>query len=110
MLLNLVYWLPGLWLGILVHEVGHFVCARAIGLRVRLVSVGAGPLLARRQIAGVTFVFRLLPVYGHVETDSWDYFPRRRATLFILGGMIGNAALIFLLGCLDALPMTGDAF
>jgi hypothetical protein len=38
----------GLWLGVIFHEGGHFICARAGGLGIRLVRAGVGPgLLAR---------------------------------------------------------------
>ena len=57
-------------LGILVtvHELGHFLVARACGVRVLRFSVGMGPVLfSRRDRSDTEFAISALPIGGYVR-------------------------------------------
>ena len=54
---------------VLVHEAGHYLAARLIGVNVTEFSVGVGPALLRREgpRGGTTFSLRALPLGGYVS-------------------------------------------
>jgi len=63
-------WLPAvLVLGglIFVHELGHFLAARACGVEVEEFSLGFGPRLAGFRSGGTLYALRLVPVIGYVR-------------------------------------------
>jgi hypothetical protein len=99
--------LSGLMIGIAAHEAGHFLCALVGSIPVRLFSIGVGPLLLRTRVAETTLEFRLLPVSGFVMSYPLGKERTRWRLLFVLGGFIGNTAVIVCLTWLhsvDALP------
>lgn len=49
---------------IVCHELGHFLAARAAGVRVEEFAVGYGPLIAGRRVRGTQYSLRLLLVLG----------------------------------------------
>ncbi len=53
---------------ILVHELGHFLTARAFGVGIHEFSIGMGPALFSKtsKKSGVKFSLRLLPIGGYV--------------------------------------------
>lgn len=63
-------WLPAvLVLGglIFVHELGHFLAARACGVEVEEFSLGFGPRLAGFRRGSTLYALRLVPVLGYVR-------------------------------------------
>ncbi len=97
---------------ILVHEWGHFICARLIGVKVERFSFGFGPLLLRWTRGGTEYVLSLLPFGGYVKlageseegraadpAKPWEYRARSVAErgLIVLAGPLINYALGFLL-------------
>ena len=52
---------------VVVHELGHFLAARAFGMRVERFSVGFGPVIFRRQRAGTEWVISAMPFGGYVR-------------------------------------------
>jgi membrane-associated protease RseP (regulator of RpoE activity) len=63
------FWL--VWTGLLlVHEGGHAFMARRVGVTVRRVTVGMGPVLWRGQLADTRLVLRLVPLAGVTAIDS----------------------------------------
>lgn len=52
---------------ILVHEWGHFITARKIGIPVWEFSIGFGPKLYGRKKDGVEYSLRLIPLGGYVR-------------------------------------------
>ncbi|RMF85670.1 MAG: RIP metalloprotease RseP [Nitrospirae bacterium] len=52
---------------VLVHELGHFLAARAVGIGVERFSLGFGPPLYERRIGGTAFRIALLPLGGYVK-------------------------------------------
>lgn len=53
---------------IIVHELGHFLVARAVGIRVLAFSIGFGPsLLSFRDRSGTEYRLGVLPLGGYVK-------------------------------------------
>jgi len=52
---------------ILVHELGHFLVARWVGIEVEEFSIGFGPKLAGFTATGTKFSVRLIPMGGYVK-------------------------------------------
>ena len=52
---------------ILIHESGHYLAARALGIQVEEFSVGVGPALLRTQLWGNDFSLRAIPLGGYVK-------------------------------------------
>ncbi|MCL6451767.1 MAG: RIP metalloprotease RseP [Acetobacteraceae bacterium] len=68
-------WVPILALGaiILFHELGHFLAARAVGVRVEEFAIGYGPTLARFRRGATVYSLRLLlPLGGFVRLAGLD--------------------------------------
>ena len=59
-------------LTILVHEGGHFLAARFLGLVADTFSIGMGPALWRRRIGSTTYKIGLLPIGGYVALPQMD--------------------------------------
>ena len=66
--LTIVPWLFVLTLVVVVHEMGHFLVARACGVKVDRFSIGFGKtLFARRDRSGVEWRIAALPLGGYVR-------------------------------------------
>ncbi len=95
---------------ILFHEAGHFLAARAQGIRVNGFSIGFGPALIKKELQGVTFALRALPLGGFVsfpDEDSDSNIPKddpdllsnrpiNQRILVISAGVIANLLLAWL--------------
>lgn len=55
---------------IVIHELGHFLVARACGMRVIKFSVGFGPALLRYQFGDTLFQLAAVPLGGYVQIDG----------------------------------------
>jgi regulator of sigma E protease len=111
----------GLSLLVIVHETGHYLVARAFGIRVTRFSIGLGPVLAKYQPKGSPTVFQIcaVPFLAYVmiagmnpaeEIDPNDpgLYPNKSIlarTLTIFGGPFANyfAASVMIF----ALALTG---
>lgn len=49
---------------ILVHELGHFIVAKWVGIRVYEFAIGMGPLLFKKEHGGTKYSLRLFPIGG----------------------------------------------
>jgi regulator of sigma E protease len=52
---------------IVIHEAGHFLVARGLGMKVERFSVGFGPVLFSTRRAGTEFAVSALPLGGYVK-------------------------------------------
>ncbi len=52
---------------IFVHELGHFLIARACGIRVDAFAIGFGPKLIKKTVGEVTYSLNLIPFGGYVK-------------------------------------------
>ncbi len=57
---------------IFVHELGHFLCAKAVGVKVNEFSLGMGPLLFQRKKGDTEYSLRALPIGGYVKMEGED--------------------------------------
>src|ERR1043166_1305027 len=81
-----VFWFL-LVLGVLVsfHELGHFLAARWVGVKVLKYSIGFGPKLLGRQIGETEYLISAMPLGGYVklfgeeETEEISPEDKRRA-------------------------------
>ena len=64
----------GIGLVIFVHELGHFLAARACGVRVEIFSLGFGPRLFGWKRGTTTYQLALLPLGGFVRMAGEDRF------------------------------------
>jgi hypothetical protein len=115
------YWLPGIVLslalgyaaGVAFHEFGHMACAALLSLPIRLVSIGRGPLLWRRRIGETEFELHAVPLSGCVLLYPQPVIRKFSSLLFLVGGVLGNAAIIALVAVVDEarlLPVWGWDF
>lgn len=60
--------------GILIglHEWGHFIAAKACGVRVNEFSIGMGPLLIQKTKGETDYSLRLLPIGGYCAMEGED--------------------------------------
>ena len=99
---------------VLVHEWGHFVIARLLGVRVEIFSIGFGPRLAGMKRGDTDYRLSAVPLGGYVKmagdqpggedssgaADEFFAKPRWQRTLIVLGGPTMNilTSLVLLTG------------
>ena len=59
-------------LSIFVHELGHFLAARALGLVADVFSIGMGPAIWKRKIGATSWQIGWLPFGGYVALPQMD--------------------------------------
>ena len=57
---------------ILVHELGHFVAAKAVGIKVNEFSIGFGPTILRKKWGETTYMLKLIPFGGYCAMEGED--------------------------------------
>ncbi|MBE3577423.1 MAG: site-2 protease family protein [Limnochordales bacterium] len=57
---------------VFVHELGHFLAAKAVGVRPFEFAIGFGPALWRRHWGETTYYIRLIPLGGYVRLLGMD--------------------------------------
>lgn len=82
---------------ILLHEVGHLVAAKIVGIPVAEFSVGLGPKVWTWRWRGTDYSLRALPLGGFVlpavaEESDFRRIALRRRIAFFLGGPLANLA------------------
>src|SRR3989338_8414782 len=112
-------------LGILifVHEFGHFILAKLVGVRVLKFSLGFGPKLIGRKYGDTEYLISAVPLGGYVkplgeepgeeikEEDkpfAYNYQPVWKRALIVFAGPVFNlffAALIFIFIFMHGLPV-----
>lgn len=94
----------GIGLVIFVHELGHFLCARAVGVDVEVFSLGFGPRLCGFVRGGCDYRISVVPLGGYVKVrgdqpGDQDPHPRSYVSKTIgqkflvrAGGVLANLA------------------
>ncbi|HEY5626767.1 MAG TPA: RIP metalloprotease RseP [Nitrospira sp.] len=87
-------------LGILVafHELGHFLAARWVGVKVLKFSLGFGPKLFSRQMGETEYLLSAIPLGGYVklfgEDDTEAATPDDRRRSFAHQGLWGKVLIV----------------
>lgn len=86
----------GIGLLIFLHEGGHFLAARAAGVRVEVFSLGFGPRIAGFQWRGTDFRLSAVPFGGYVMVAGQDPSDRRYpARMSLWSKSVGQRALFW---------------
>lgn len=84
-----LFWYPL----IVIHELGHALCARFLGFTVHEIVLGFGPELARFRWLGARVIVRLMPAGGYViPTPDRTAGARSRSALIYLAGPAAEIA------------------
>ncbi|MDQ1272704.1 MAG: regulator of sigma protease [Planctomycetota bacterium] len=106
---NVVLVIVGIGLLIFVHELGHFLMAKKIGVRVLAFSLGFGPALFKKQWGETEYRLSLFPLGGYVKLagegpeeekkgSPWEFSSKstgQRASVLVAGVGL-NAVLAFI--------------
>lgn len=57
---------------IIIHEFGHFICAKLFKVRVNEFSIGMGPAIFKKQKGKTQYSLRALPIGGYVSMEGED--------------------------------------
>ncbi|MDR0406450.1 MAG: RIP metalloprotease RseP [Clostridiales bacterium] len=57
---------------ILTHELGHFIAAKSVGVRVLEFAVGMGPAIFKRRRGETLYSIRVLPIGGYCQLEGED--------------------------------------
>ncbi len=106
---------------ILVHELGHFIAAKAVGLRVEVFSIGFWKKVLGFRIGETEYRLSLIPLGGYVKVtgdlpqdgegephEFWSKTPGQRA-IFVVGGVVMNfvlALVLFIIAFAIGVPFT----
>jgi regulator of sigma E protease len=74
LIVTILLGLVGLGLVVVVHEMGHFIAARAMGVEVEAFSVGWGPKIAGFTRNGTEWRFSALPLGGYCKMKGEESF------------------------------------
>ena len=55
-----------------IHEFGHFVAAKSLGVKVNEFSIGMGPAIFKRQKGETLYALRCLPIGGYCAMEGED--------------------------------------
>lgn len=70
--LQVIYTVLVLGILIFVHELGHFIAAKACGVRVTEFALGMGPALFKKQGKETLYALRLFPIGGYCAMTGED--------------------------------------
>lgn len=96
---------------IIIHEFGHFIAAKLLGVRVNEFAVGFGPKLFKRKLGETVYSVNLVPLGGYCAMEGEDEssgderaFCNKKAWrrfLIVVMGAIFNLLLgIVIIGCM----------
>jgi regulator of sigma E protease len=74
LIVTILLGLIGLGVVVLVHELGHFAAARAMGVEVEAFSIGWGPRLAGFKRGGTEWRFSVFPIGGYCKMKGEESF------------------------------------
>lgn len=103
---------------IVIHEFGHFIAAKAMGVRVNEFAVGFGPKLFSKQFGETKYSVNLIPLGGYCAMEGEDEestderaFCRKkpwRRFIIVVAGAVFNLLLGLVLVAVSLAP--GDRF
>ena len=57
---------------IFLHELGHYLSARWLGLKIKAFAIGMGPAFFQRTVNGIAYKLCILPIGGYVALPQMD--------------------------------------
>lgn len=83
---------------VMIHEAGHLLAAKGVGIPVAGFSVGLGPKIWSRRWGRTEYALRALPLGGFVtpavsDDEEFRVIPLWRRLVFFLGGPLANLAI-----------------
>jgi len=63
---------------IFIHELGHYVAARAVGVAVDSFSIGFGKVLLKKKLWGTEWRLSLIPLGGYIKPRGEDDYHNKR--------------------------------
>lgn len=93
-MLSVILVLAGLGLLVVLHELGHALAARFLGMVVTDFSIGLGPSLWVRRRGGLALRLGLIPFGGFVRVEELARDDDAKPVDFSLRGVIGRLAVI----------------
>ena len=109
-MLSLISFIIVLSILVIVHEFGHFIVAKKMGVAVEKFSIGFGPEIAGVTKAGTRYSISLIPLGGYVKLsgetgaegvkgEKWEYLSRTvgERVKIIFAGPLLNYILAFLI-------------
>jgi len=107
MLLTILLFIAILTLVVLVHELGHFLAARSLGIRVEEFGIGFPPRLMKIKKKKTIFSINAIPLGGFVKMlgeeeevksrDSFSEKPVGQRFLVLVSGVLANFILAILI-------------
>ncbi len=84
---------------IFIHEAGHFLAGRLMGIPIRTFSLGFGPRILGFKRNGTDFRMSAIPFGGYVlpeieDMETFHNIPVRKRIIFSLGGPLMNVLCI----------------
>ena len=74
LILKILLGLIGLGVVVFVHELGHFLAARRMGIEVEAFSIGWGKPILKKKIGGVEYRLALFPLGGYCKMKGENEF------------------------------------
>lgn len=72
--IGIIAFIVTMFVMIMVHEFGHFIVAKRVGMKVEEFSIGFGPRLALRRKGETEYSFRGIPLGGYVKIAGMNPF------------------------------------
>ncbi len=96
--MSLIIFLVVLGILIIVHEWGHYIAARKLGITVEQFSVGFGPKLFSWQADGTEFMVCAIPLGGFVKLAGDDRTKLKGVKDEFYSQSVGHRALVIVMG------------
>jgi regulator of sigma E protease len=97
---------------VILHELGHFLAAKKVGIPIGRFSVGLGPKVWGFKRGETEYWLSLIPCGGYVmpalDEEAFDKIPLKSRILFALGGPAANILGAFL--CLSLMNVVKVGF
>jgi len=72
MILTIVSFIVLIGIVIFIHEFGHFIVARSLGIKVLKFALGFGPKIVGKQIGDTEYIIAAVPLGGYVKLSGED--------------------------------------
>ena len=114
-------WIFTLFVVVFIHELGHFLAAKLVGIPISHFVVGTGPRLFGFHLGPTSYELKLLPIMGHVKAyelrrqefeqpdvspniqpsepqeSTIEFVSRPRRLVFFLAGVVFNFATVMVI-------------